>query len=215
MRIDAESLRSHYASISDEELLDLYRGQLSEVAQKLYDEEIARRDLSGAPEEAVYGGYEPAQDGVEELDLEPEEDGPPPAWLEDAACAWAAAMRRQDGGYAIGADTVRTALRAAGIPSHIVVKESVWEPPPTPTYSECCVMVPGELSLRAANVVELKVFNPQHEENWRNHLQTLSDEELGALKPEDFCGALLDRAARLKMAYLEEVASRGRERSGR
>jgi hypothetical protein len=54
-----------------------------------------------------------------------------------------------------------------------------------------------------------------HEADWRNHLQTLSDEDLRALKPEDFCGALLDRAERLKRAYLEEVASRERKASGR
>lgn len=221
MRIDPESLRSYYASISDEELLSLDRGELVEMAQKIYDEEMSRRNLTPPAEEALYGSFSPHDGEVEdqaedeEADGEPGpdpgDDGPPPDWLEDAACAWGVSLRR-DGGYADAVARVRAALRAARIPSHIVIKPP--DPEPATRYSECRVMVPGDLSLRADAVIERTLYNPMHEADWRNHLQTLSDEDLRALKPEDFCGALLDRAERLKRAYLEEVASRERTAPG-
>ena len=216
MRIDPESLRSHYASVSDEELLSLYpdRAQLTEVAQKIYDEEIARRDLTAPDEAAPYGSDAPVADEVEdeaeeaevEPGPEPDDDGPPPAWLEHAACAWAIAMRRH-GGYEGSVASVRAALRAARIPNHAVVKPP--EPqPPGPLDPEIWVMVPGNLGAEAANVLEGKVFNAWHEAEWRSQLHSLSDEELRAMKPEKFCAALLDKVERMKRAYFEEVASR-------
>ena len=80
--------------------------------------------------------------------------------------------------------------------------------PPWKPRSLYCVMVPGELGARAYNVVERKVFNRIAEAEWRSQLQAFSDEELRALNPEDFWGALLDRADRMKRAYLEEIARR-------
>jgi hypothetical protein len=62
--------------------------------------------------------------------------------------------------------------------------------------------------MRAYNAIERQVFIPQAEAVWRSHLLGLSDEELRALKPDDFCGAYLDRAERLKRAYLDEIARR-------
>jgi hypothetical protein len=69
-------------------------------------------------------------------------------------------------------------------------------------------MVPGERGTHAYSVVERKVFNRMAEAEWRSQLQAFSDEELRALDPEDFWGALLDRAERMKRAYLDEVARR-------
>jgi len=215
MRIDPESLRRYYASISDEELLDLDRDQLAEVARKIYDEEIARRDLNAAPDEAPLEDEAPGEDEAEavdedlpvDLDWDADEDAPPPAWLEDAACAWTVEIRRR-GGHEGAVASVRAALRAAGIPNRIVIKQPDPEPPPVEELPECWVMVPGELGMKATRVMERKVFNAWHEAEWRTQLHALSDEELRALKPEDFCGALLDKAARLKRAYLEEVESR-------
>jgi hypothetical protein len=69
-------------------------------------------------------------------------------------------------------------------------------------------MVPGDLNMEATSVIEREIFNPQQEEEWRNHLQALSDDQLQVLKPEVFCGALIDRAERLRRAYFEEIASR-------
>jgi hypothetical protein len=69
-------------------------------------------------------------------------------------------------------------------------------------------MVPGDLGTRAWSVVERKVFNRLAVAEWRSQLQALTDEQLRALNPEDSWGALLDRAERMKRAYLDEVARR-------
>jgi hypothetical protein len=218
MRISSDDLRRHYASLSDAELLDLDRSELAGMAQGIYDEEVSRRKLDG-PREAAPDDGEPVEDFEETAegpDFEPEPeiggDDPPPDWLEDAACPWAvlmhARMLGQFDDYASQAARVRAVLREAGIPSHIVVRPPDPPPPPAPRPSEYCVMVPGDLNMEATSVIEREIFNPQQEEEWRNHLQALSDEQLQALKPEVFCGALLDRAERLKRAYFEEIASR-------
>jgi hypothetical protein len=44
--IDPESLREHYAALSDEALMALNRGELTEFARAFYDEEIERRGLT-------------------------------------------------------------------------------------------------------------------------------------------------------------------------
>src|SRR5262249_1741164 len=77
-------------------------------------------------------------------------DGPPPAWLEDAACSWSAYIQQDVDYIGTGAE-VQTALREAGIPSRIVVKPPEPEPPWTPR-SLYCVMVPGNLGTRACSV---------------------------------------------------------------
>ncbi len=220
MRIDPEDLRRHYESLSDEGLLDLNRDDLVDVARGIYDQEIARRGLNG-PREAEEEPY----DGGALDDLQDEagdaagaygpdsEDGPPPSWLEDAGCVWSAFVR-PGYDYADGVAEVQAALRAAGIPSRTVVKPPEPEPP-APPRSLCSVMVPGDLNMRAYNVIEREVFNPQREADWRTHLQALSNEDLRALKPDDFCGALLDHAERLKRAYLDEIARRKEEAAAR
>ena len=47
MPLDPEYLRHHYASLSDEALLELDRSELVETAQKCYDEELIRRKQPG------------------------------------------------------------------------------------------------------------------------------------------------------------------------
>jgi hypothetical protein len=46
MQLDPEYLRQHYDSLSDEALLAVDRNELVEMAQKILDEEVARRDLA-------------------------------------------------------------------------------------------------------------------------------------------------------------------------
>ncbi|HLJ50861.1 MAG TPA: alpha/beta fold hydrolase [Bryobacteraceae bacterium] len=46
MRVSADELRQHYASLSDEELVAIERDDLGEVARHCYDEEIRRRGLT-------------------------------------------------------------------------------------------------------------------------------------------------------------------------
>lgn len=210
MRIDPEDLRRHYARLSDAEILNLNRAELIEVARTIYDAEVARRGLQRQPkQQSSYLPDEPGDAPVEsDFSDFATDGGPPPDWLEDASCAHSIAMFP---GAASGADAeeVRGVLRAAGIPSYVTVK-----PPPDPDRprapepGECCVMVPGELNLHAASVIEREIFNPLHEADWRTHLETLSDKQLRRLKPEVFCGALLDKAERLKRAYRDELARR-------
>ena len=42
MKIDPEEIRRRFAALDDEDLLDVERDELSELAQKIYDEECAR-----------------------------------------------------------------------------------------------------------------------------------------------------------------------------
>jgi hypothetical protein len=69
-------------------------------------------------------------------------------------------------------------------------------------------MVPGDLNQRGTSVLERDVFDPEFEAEWKAHLETLSTEELRAMKPEiAFCG-LFDRVERVTRAYAQEIARR-------
>jgi hypothetical protein len=215
MRIDPEDLRRHYESLSDEGLLDIDHADLVPAAQGVYAQEMARRGLHYRPERhdeeevcerplpvfKAAGDPDFARKLVAETD-----DGPPPAWLEDAACPWSAYIGPNVDYIGTGAE-VQTVLREAGIPNRIVVKPPEPEPPPTPR-SLYCVMVPGDLGSRACGVVERTVFNRMAVAEWRSQLQAFSDEELRALQPEDVWGALLERADSMKRAYLDEITRR-------
>jgi len=76
-------------------------------------------------------------------------------------------------------------------------------------------MAPGDVATRAYYVVERRVFNQQALAEWRSQVQAFSDEQLRALKPEDFWGALLERAESMKRAYLDEIARRDLRAAGR
>lgn len=216
MRIDPEDLRRYYESLSDEGFLDIDRSDLAPVAQGIYDQEIARRGLDHPPEQEMEAFQRPLpifkvgadRDIASELRADTDA-GPPPVWLEDAVCTWSADIY-PNGDYMVTGAEVQTALQEAGIPNRIVVKPPDPEPPSTShrSHSLYCVMVPGERGTHAYSVVERKVFNRMAEAEWRSQLQAFSDEELRALAPEDFWGALLDRAERMKRAYLDEVARR-------
>ena len=74
MAIDVEHLRQHYASLSDEEFDNLDRSDLTEVAQKCYDNELARRSLRRSPDEISETERDrktPPDDPVEFPDEEP------------------------------------------------------------------------------------------------------------------------------------------------
>jgi len=215
MRIDPEDLRRHYESLSDDGLLAMDPSDLTPVAQRIYNQEIARRGLAHPPEqeEEPEGYHRPlsvlkpsaAWDFANDLGADTG-DGQPPAWLEDAACSWSAYIQPDADYIGTGAE-VQAALREAGIPSRIVVKPPEPEPPWTPR-GLYCVMVPGDLGARAYSVVERRVLNRVALAEWRSQLQAYSDEQLCALTPEDFCGALLERAESMKQAYLDEIARR-------
>jgi hypothetical protein len=187
LQIDPEEFRRHYASLSDEGLRDLDRSELTGVAQKCYDEEVALRDLSPQQVEA----------------------SAPPAWIGESACACTFASF--PGSFAASdAANAREVLEAAGIPCHISVDEIEHETPvdDSPVRYEYRLMVPGALNLHATSVLDREIFNPEVEAEWAAHFQALSDEELHALSPEVICAGLEDRIMRLKRAYAAEVDRR-------
>lgn len=196
--------------------MDIDRSDLAPVAQEIYDQEIARRGLDHPPEQEVEAFHRPlpifkaGADRGFASELRADNDGPPPAWLEDAVCSWSADIY-PDGDYMVTGAEVQTALREAGVPNRIVVKPPEPKPkpkPPSTSHGLYCVMVPGDRATRACSVVERKVFNRMAEAEWRSQLQGFSDEELRALNPEDFWGALLDRAERMQRAYVDEIERR-------
>jgi hypothetical protein len=69
-------------------------------------------------------------------------------------------------------------------------------------------MVPGKLNLRATSVLEREIFNQEFEDDWKTHLEALSDADLRAMNPQvAFCG-LFDRIERVNRVYDEEIARR-------
>jgi hypothetical protein len=192
MRIDREDLRRHYASLPDGALLALERSELTEAAKAVYDEELVQRNLTSEEDDA--GELDPA-------------GAPAPDWIEDATCACAFTLRSPKSHVPM-ATQATTVLKAAGIPCHVLMNQE--EPPnvdPAPQYS-LRLMVPGGLALHAHSLLDQHIFNEEQENEWRAALEILPDEELLALNPEVFCAGLLDRIARLKKAYAEEVAQR-------
>jgi hypothetical protein len=77
MQVDPEYLRRHYNSLSDEALLSIDRTDLVEIAQKCYDAELARRELTpfhGArrPEGSWPVPKQPRGQPVEDAEVEAE-----------------------------------------------------------------------------------------------------------------------------------------------
>ena len=205
MQVDPESLRRHYGSLSDEELSVLRREELSEMAQKCYDQEWERRGLVEAQESELVEGGEDYEEGAAEGEGEAD-------WQQDAACA--ASFVSQPGGTAAAdADAARLALEGAGIPCQICTVEVAPSSGDQPAQKEYRAMVPAPLTLKASSVLDKEIFNPQIEADWRMHLESLTDRELAALNPDVLCAGLFDRIGRLKRSYNDEVSRRFRHSS--
>ena len=54
----------------------------------------------------------------------------------------------------------------------------------------------------------------QLEADWRTHFASMTDRELGALNSDVICAGLVDRIARLKRAYNDEISRRFRRSAG-
>jgi hypothetical protein len=185
LQIDLESLQRHYASLSDEELQALDRDELVEMAQACYDQELAQRKLTSG------------------------EDGDTPDWLEDAGCA--CTFYSQPGSQT-APDTsgdACSALDAAGIPCYLAMHKI--DPPSVApqTRYEYRLMVPGNLNMQAASVLDKEIFNSEVEAEWKVFFESLSDEELRAVDTEELFGGLRDRIERAARAYQEELKARG------
>jgi hypothetical protein len=212
VQLDPEFLRQHYASLSDAALLALDRADLVETAQRIFDEEVRRRDLSRKHTRAeaprVHSTpLEPPEEEAEAEDFSAGEDDTPD-WLEDAAEVYSYSVSNA----AMAPETAvnaRDALDSAGIPCYLELYEEPEEEtaPPARTH-RWRLMVPGKLSQRATGVIDRDIFNPEFEADWKTHLEALSDEELREMHPEvAFCG-LFDRIERINRAYDDEIARR-------
>ncbi len=211
MQLDPEYLRQHYDSLSDEALLAVDRNELVEIAQKILDEEVARRalvPLRGTRRTQIIPTPPDLHDEEAELDGEPPDAGDEPAWLEDAAEVYS---RTVNPGTTPAPDAVnaRDVLQAAGIPCYLELCESTQEKNVSLEQTHYWrLLVPGELNLRATSVLERDIFNAEFEAQWKTHLEALTDEELRAMNPQvAFCG-LFDRIERVSRAYDEEIARR-------
>jgi hypothetical protein len=207
LQLDPEYLRQYYASLSDQALREVDRNDLVEMAQLCYDREVAQRKRS-APHETLPTGRSragPSPKSAEAIG----EDRDRPDWLEEGSEVYSMYVRpgSPDAG---GAEDALAALEAEGIPCHLEARE---DPPEENVIraprQRWVLLVPGELNLHAASVLDRDIFNVEFEGVWRNHLQVLSDEEVLAANPEVvFCG-LYDRIDRITRAYREELSSRG------
>jgi hypothetical protein len=210
MAADLQYLRQHYASLSDQALLEIKRADLVEAAQKLYDDEVARRKLtsrtarpSRPADESVEAEEELSGDGDEQ-----DWSGDEPDWMDDGS----EVLSRPAQTGSAPADAMvdaQNVLEAAGIPSYLDLSEIPETDPASarPTHL-WRLLVPFHLNLHAASVLDRDIFNQDFEAAWRTNLEALSDEELLATKPEvAFCG-LFDRVERATRAYDEELARR-------
>jgi len=202
LQIDLQRLRGHYAGLSDEELLALRRDDLTDAAQKCYDEELERRGLPEAEE----GEMAPSGADYEETPFDAAVD---PDWLQEAVCA--CSFESYAGGSAASdAENARAVLQEGGIPCQISTAEIAAAGGDRPAQHAYRVMVPGPLNLKAASILDKEVFNPQLESDWRLHFESLTDGELGELNPDVICAGLFDRIVRLKRVYNDEITRRFR-----
>jgi hypothetical protein len=209
MPADPQYLRQHYASLSDQALLAINRNDLVETAQKCYDDEVGRRKLAARTGRAPDAAHESVET---EEELSPAPEAPDlddePDWLEDAA----EVLSRAAQAGSVPADAMMDAqnvLEDAGVPCFLdlseIPKTDLASPRPTHLWR---LMVPFNLNLHAASVLDRDIFNEDFEAAWKANLETLSDEELRGMKPEvAFCG-LFDRVERVTRAYAEELARR-------
>jgi hypothetical protein len=217
MKLDPEYLRQHYASLSDEALLEVNRADLVEMARTVFDLEVKRRSL--APAEDKRRAKWALPEGPNELDAELDDkegevDGESfrseeePDWLEDAAEVYSHAVPAATA-HSDDAMNARHAVEAAGIPCHLELCEIPPEASLLPYGTHRWrLMTPAKFSLRATSVLERDISNAEFEAGWKAQLEGLSDEELRELSPEvEFCG-LYDRIERVEQAYDEEIARR-------
>jgi hypothetical protein len=197
LRTDTVYLRRHYASLSDEALLDVDETDLVEDAQRIYDEELAQRGLT----RRETGGDDDPGDPASPIDRAGDRK---PDWL---GAAMVAATFSAGPGQTDKALEARGALEAAGIPCYLSTR---WvDPPPVAEpREELRLMVPGNLPLEAESVLDKEIFNREAEAMWTTHFQALSDEELRAVDLQLVFAGRMDWIERVTRAYHEELKQR-------
>jgi hypothetical protein len=198
--IDPEDLRKHYVSLSDDQLLELDREDLTSAAQRILDFEIRRRGLNedvadDEPETdpTFSSSFPSTNEDFEEVD-----------WAENAFPVTTFSRTGPE-----EAGDARNALLDAGIPCEVIEEEiDPSDEPVGSPYKEYRVMVPNALSLQAASVLDTAIFNGRLEADWKTQIESLSDEELSALDVDALCAGLLDRVERLRKLHKRELARR-------
>lgn len=196
MKLDLEDVRAHHRSLTDAGLLEIDRGELTEAARKCLDQEFAARGMERKAHEP-----EPP------VELDPPRPREMREWRGEPVCVHAAeSFNGRDDSPSM--DTARAALTAAGIPWSIESKEKgpSWSGP-RPAF-DIELRVPAELFFEAHSVLDVRVFNPETERQWKAMLEELSDADFRAIRIEDLVAGSLDYAARLRRAYEKEMARR-------
>jgi hypothetical protein len=196
MRIDPEEFSRHYASLSDDALLEIDPADLVDVARERYEQELRNRKLSQVYED----------DAEESAWIEPDSEEDDGDWKKSAVCAWFFAQTQDVSAAAADAAEADSALQTAGIPSFIEQDPGDADAGERPGYN---VMIPASLRLLAESVLDKDIFNAVAESGWKTHFETLSDDDLRALNADDLCAGILDRAARLRKVFADELAHRG------
>jgi hypothetical protein len=198
MQIDPQELQERYNAMDDDQLLSIDREDLTEEAQRIYDQEINRRKRYKKTFTQVHAEENTADFDRKAAFFNDEEEEAPQ--MENGACACAFTEQH-------GSDAARTAakameaLQAAEIPCWIAETEE-------DGHKTLNVMVPGSLIMHATSIVDRDVFNDEYEFEWRTQLESLSDKELSILDPALICAGMLDRVARIKKTYATEMNRR-------
>jgi hypothetical protein len=204
MQIDRRELAKHFASMTDEELFEQKREELTDTAQMVYDQEIAHRERNKAFAPRI---KDKKVEASSEYDRPDEDEILEPDWHQDGivACSFAYIPGNNAMEQTLKA---QVALQAAEIPSHLRRKRDI-DVNGEPGRSESLeVLVPVGLAVHAASILDRDLFNDEFETYWRDHLGMLSNEDLMALDPDIFCAGLMDKLSRMKKIYADEMAKR-------
>jgi len=167
-----------------------------------------RRPEGSRPASTLPDGLSLDETGVA---VESGDTGERPGWLDEAAEVYShfVVPGRIKPEVTLDMGDARDALEAAGIPCYLeLLSETEERISLLEVTHRWRLLVPGNLGLRAASILERDIFNQDFEAEWRAHLEMLSDEELSAMNPQvAFCG-LFDRVERLTKAYDEEITRR-------
>ncbi len=187
MAIDIEQLRRQYSEMTDAALLEIEREELVAEAQRCLDDELLQRRIR--PEKRRAGAV-----SVEDTAM----DDAPPEWIQDAVTVVSMVAGEPN------VTEAQRVLAAARIPSFIVDREADRDHP----MRSDLVVPPGQ-HLQATSVLDRDFFNPQAESEWKNHFETLSDEELLDIDADLLVAGMRDSIERLTRAYEDELLKRG------
>jgi len=122
MRLNPEYLTQHYASLSDEALLETKRSDLTELAQTYYDDEVKRRGLSPGGKKPRAGAKTEVPRLSEQSDEYAGPDEEKPSWIDDAAEVFSITILPGTNATGDAADA-RRVLEAAGIPCYLEARQ--------------------------------------------------------------------------------------------